>query len=232
MIDNEKKIKKLLDKIERDKELIISNNKNNRSFPRNGDTALFSTFRYDKNDKTLTKLIKREFIENRINIENLSTRFDSMQQMHNFRRQLRVHNDMTFIKFRKWLEVMEYNLIIKLESDYEKIICKNDNIKIIFKNNKFTPDKKRLKKVKNLKSFTLEINDNDILLIKILKTIVNLRSLPVSYYLKEFYNSAQDMNNFRNSIRTKSNISYDRFEYILGVYGFKCKIKIKPRRRL
>ena len=229
MIDSEKKIKKLLDNIERDKDLIISNNRNNRVYLKNGDITLFNTFRYDKNDKTLTKLIKKEFIENKINIENLSIKFDSVQQMHNFRRQLRVHNDMTFIKFRKWLNIMNYDLIIKVTSDHEKIICKNDDIKIIFKNNKFIPDENRLKEIKKLRPFNIKINDNDILLIKILKTIINLRNLPINYYLKDFNNSSQDMNNFRNSIRTKDNISFDRFEYILNVYGFKCKIKIKSK---
>ena len=111
---------KLIRNIKRDKEKILENRNDYMNTCRVGicSEEIFSPIINDDDDK-LVRIVKKILIKNQKPMAAYASKFESQMQMSNFKRSLGLNNTMSFAKFSKWMEILDYDWKLVLKKKQE-----------------------------------------------------------------------------------------------------------------
>ena len=105
----------ILDKIKRDKQIILSKDNHDES---SSSSETFAPALNDMSDNILVKIIKSELAENQKSFkDHLAPKFKDMQEANNSKRGLQKHNKMSIERFLKWAEVLGFKIEINVIYD-------------------------------------------------------------------------------------------------------------------
>lgn len=60
-------------------------------------------------DSCLVRIVKNILKERQINLKELSPKFKDQMELNNFKRSLRIHHTMSFERFERWMEILDYD---------------------------------------------------------------------------------------------------------------------------